>query len=178
MPEQASVIVASCSTAAVVYSRSAGVAYFILASAACSITVKIIKRLIGQARPSPKSVIVHVKAREGYGMPSTHAAVVSFQAAYILLACLALPIHPAFPQSVASRLLPPLVIIPWAITIVVSRVKLGYHTWAQVVVGFLYGICAAAVMFALWKNSWKDSYGALADRYIQHMSNSTLRPYQ
>lgn len=110
-------------------------------------------------------------------MPSTHAAVVGFQAAYVLLACLALPIHPNFPQSTISRILPPLVVVPWATAIIVSRVRLGYHTWAQVIVGLLYGVCTAAGMFSLWKNGWKDSYGAMVDRYIQHTAIPSLRMY-
>lgn len=41
--------------------------YFGLASAACSITVKIIKRVVRQARPSPTLVISRGRVKKSYG---------------------------------------------------------------------------------------------------------------
>lgn len=90
-------------------------------------------------------------------MPSTHAATISYYAAYILLGCLYLPIHPTLPSGLYTRILPPLITIPFATTIVMSRVWLGHHTMPQVVAGASYGVAFAFVWFALWTrglNSW------------------------
>jgi len=50
----------------VLYSQSAGVAYFALASVACSLSVKVVKRLIRQARP-PAELLYKGKVKKSYG---------------------------------------------------------------------------------------------------------------
>ncbi|TFK42598.1 phosphatidic acid phosphatase type 2/haloperoxidase [Crucibulum laeve] len=136
----------------VLYTRSAGVAYFTGGAVLCSFTVKLLKKVIRQPRPVVTS---HTGRRTlTYGMPSTHSATITFFATYILLACTYLSVHPSLPQSNwISRLFPPLITIPWATAIVMSRVWLGHHTWRQVVVGMSYGATFAAGWFALWTRS-------------------------
>jgi dolichyldiphosphatase len=80
-------------------------------------------------------------------MPSTHSATITFFATYIAIASWYLPIHAMLP---AYARLVPVVTIPWAMTIVMSRIWLGYHTWPQVVVGCAYGGFLAVMWFVLW----------------------------
>lgn len=92
-------------------------------------------------------------------MPSTHSAAVSFFVTYIVLASLYLPFHPSIrkPESeldaavpLSVRLIPPLLAIPIASTMALSRVWLGVHTAAQVAVGWAIGIPCAWAWYQLW----------------------------
>ncbi|KAF8163288.1 hypothetical protein B0H34DRAFT_764717 [Crassisporium funariophilum] len=134
----------------VLYTRSAGVAYFTAGAIFCSLSVKVVKRVIRQPRPPTLSGRKLKKVT--YGMPSTHSASISYFATYILLACSYLPIHPSLQSVLLSRLLPPLITLPWATSIVMSRVWLGHHTWPQVFAGISYGVACASVWFAMWTN--------------------------
>lgn len=78
-------------------------------------------------------------------MPSTHSATISYYATFISLACASL-----LPAGAAARVLLPVVVLPWATLIVLSRVWLGHHTWPQVAVGCTYGVAFAGAWFALW----------------------------
>lgn len=48
------------------------------------------------------------------------------------------------------RIFPILITLPWAVTVMMSRVWLGHHTWPQVFAGASYGIALASVWFGLW----------------------------
>ncbi|KAI9060096.1 PAP2-domain-containing protein [Trametes sanguinea] len=148
------------------YTRSAGVAYFVVGAVLCSITVKILKRCFRQ--PRPVTVIVNGRRRKkSYGMPSTHSAVIMFFATYITLACAFLPIHPSFPSSPAlTRGMPPLVVVPLASTIAVSRIWLGHHTWPQVAAGCAYGLAVAPLWFVLWTKGLNE-YGQKAEGLLE-----------
>ena len=98
-------------------------------------------------------------------MPSTHSSVAAFQATFSILACLYLPIHPSIPIDESRRYLPILLIIPWAVSVMVSRVRLGYHTWPQVIAGFSWGIPFACVCFKAW-GSGLDVYGQEIEEYL------------
>ena len=63
-------------------------------------------------------------------MPSTHSSVIIYYATYVTLASLFL--EPEQPWSKLPGFVPPLVIVPWATTIAISRVWLGHHTFEQV----------------------------------------------
>lgn len=98
-------------------------------------------------------------------MPSTHSATITFFGTYIFLASQNLPIHKTLSQSaLVTRLIPPLVAIPWAVAILVSRVLLGYHTWAQVAVGSAYGGWLATVWFILWTRGGLNELGQEVER--------------
>jgi len=58
--------------------------------------------------------------------------------------------HSTFPRGLATRVVPPLITIPWGVTIVMSRVWLGHHTWPQVFAGASYGIALGSIWFAIW----------------------------
>ena len=95
-------------------------------------------------------------------MPSTHSAAITYFAVYIPLACAYLPRHPSLPDSEWTTALPPLVVIPWAIAIVYSRIWLGHHTWPQCIAGCVYGAAFSFAWFRLWTNGL-NSYGQLAE---------------
>ncbi|KAI0772888.1 hypothetical protein BD413DRAFT_542912 [Trametes elegans] len=153
--EKTNLIVTSLTACVVLYTRSAGVAYFALGAVVCSLTVKIVKRCVRQPRP----VVVNGKRKKTYGMPSTHSAVITHYAVYVALACAYLPIHPSLPASPAlSRVVPVLIVLPLAGTIAVSRIWLGHHTWTQVAAGCAYGMLFAPLWFKLWTGGL-DEYG-------------------
>ncbi|KXN82101.1 Dolichyldiphosphatase 1, partial [Leucoagaricus sp. SymC.cos] len=157
--------VVGLTAAFLLYTRSAGVAYFVVGAVTCSVTVKLVKRAIRQPRPPPS--LAGRKMKASYGMPSTHSATITFFAAYILLACQNLPIHRTLPQSpAATRLIPPLIAIPWALAIMMSRVWLGYHTWAQVTAGSAYGVVATGAWFMLWTRTGLNVVG----RYLEEVA--------
>lgn len=64
-----------------------------------------------------------------------------------------------------TRVLPPLIVVPWAGLIAVSRVWLGHHTWAQVAAGCSYGVAFASIWFALWVNDLHD-YGRVVEQWL------------
>ncbi|KAL0946916.1 hypothetical protein HGRIS_013077 [Hohenbuehelia grisea] len=148
----------------ILYTRSAGAAYFATGALACSMTVKVIKRAIRQPRPKHPS-----QRKLSYGMPSTHSATIMFYATYIPLACANLPLHPRLPQSSSIRLLAPLIVVPWSTLIAVSRVWLGHHTWAQVAAGSLYGVAFAAAWFSLWTRGVNEHGWALEQAVNEYL---------
>ncbi|KAI0657504.1 PAP2-domain-containing protein [Cubamyces menziesii] len=158
--DKTNAIVTTLTACVLLYTRAAGVAYFTAGAVLCSITVKILKRCLRQPRPDVTVVVNgRRKKKKTYGMPSTHSAVITYFATYISLACAYLPVHPSFPASpMLSRVLPPLLVVPLAITIAASRIWLGHHTWPQVAVGVTYGLLFVPVWFKLWTGGLNE-YG-------------------
>ncbi|KAF9246512.1 hypothetical protein BU15DRAFT_85270 [Melanogaster broomeanus] len=138
--DETSKIVPALTVAVCLYTRSAGVIYFTAGSLACVLSTKLVKKAIRQERPT------HGR-KTTYGMPSTHASGCTFYAASVPLASLYLPLHTSLnPLAVYA----PILIVPWASMIVLSRVWLGHHTWPQVVAGTAFGIWFASLWFKLW----------------------------
>lgn len=106
-------------------------------------------------------------------MPSTHCAAVGYYTTSIFLGCLYLPTHPTLPSGPSVRILPPLIAIPCAVMVVMSRLWLGHHTMAQVVAGISYGVAFASVWFALWTRGL-DSWGEHAEEFFNHGINAAL----
>ena len=182
---QTNAIVTSLTACFILYTRSAGAAYFAAGAVFCSLTVKVLKRCVRQPRP----VVVNGRRKKTYGcvhsslrfqslqithrmgrghgrMPSTHSAVITYFATYITLACAYLPIHPSLPASPAlSRVLPVLIAVPLATTIAVSRTWLGHHTWPQVTVGCAYGLLFAPIWFRLWTGGFNE-YGPVVEDMV------------
>ena len=115
-------------------------------------------------------------------MPSTHSASITYFAselgfscvirlmlnprvAYIPLACAYLPLHRSLPQSSYTRLLPPILIVPCASLIAVSRIWLGHHTVAQVLVGAGCGAAFACVWFKGWAGG-AQPYAAALESFV------------
>ncbi|KAE9396060.1 PAP2-domain-containing protein [Gymnopus androsaceus JB14] len=137
----------------VLYTQSVGAAYFGAGATACLFSVKIVKKMVRQDRPLQRK---GKKQKKTYGMPSTHSATMTYYATYILLASLYLPIHRTLPQSWITRIGPPLVVLPWATVIALSRIWLGHHTLAQVSVGCTFGFVFALSWFAMWTHGLNE----------------------
>ena len=100
-------------------------------------------------------------------MPSTHSATSTHYAVFVLLACHYLPIHSSLPQAPFVRLVPPLVIVPWAFIVIQSRIWLGHHTWAQCAVGCLVGASFSLGWFTLWTHG-VDRLGLAVENIIKY----------
>lgn len=87
-----------------------------------------------------------------YSMPSTHSASIGYIATSTVLACIKLPIHESLWLESLWRTVPLLVVPPWSIMIMMSRVWLGHHTWPQVFAGACYGIVMAWMWYTMWTN--------------------------
>ncbi|KAF8921319.1 PAP2-domain-containing protein [Mucidula mucida] len=135
------------------YTRSVGVSYFAAGAVACSMSVKLVKKAIRQPRPPP---MVGARKKVSYGMPSTHSATITYFAVYSTLACAYLPLHPSLPSGWLMRTIPPLVIVPLALLIALSRLWLGHHTIPQVLAGCSYGILFSCTLFALWTHGLSE----------------------
>ncbi|KAG1891023.1 hypothetical protein F4604DRAFT_1703888 [Suillus subluteus] len=140
--DQTSKIVTTLTAGVFLYTRSAGVAYFMTGAVSCTALAKSIKKTIRQERP-----LVRSGRKVSYGMPSSHASTSTFFATYITITCLHLPVHPTLPSS---AMFVPVFVLPWGFMIVVSRVWLGHHTWPQVAAGAALGACCASFWFKLW----------------------------
>ncbi|KAI0686074.1 phosphatidic acid phosphatase type 2/haloperoxidase [Cytidiella melzeri] len=143
--DRTSYIVTGVTALSLLYTRSAGVLYFVIGALVCSRVVKFTKRFVRQPRPLHS---LPGRQKQSYGMPSTHSAVVTYYAVYTPLAAYLLPLHPSLPP--AARILGPLVVVPWASAIAVSRVWLGHHTWAQVGAGSSLGVVFGLMWFRMW----------------------------
>ncbi|KAH9950904.1 PAP2-domain-containing protein [Amylocystis lapponica] len=160
--EQTNAIVTTLTGCFVLYTRSAGVAYFAIGAVLCSVTVKIVKRFVRQPRPVQT---LSGRKKKSYGMPSTHSAVITYFAAYITLACIALPIHSSLPSGTITRVVPLLVVLPWASIIAISRIWLGHHTWPQVGAGCAYGLLYTPLWYTLWVRGGNE-YGRMLERSL------------
>jgi len=159
--ERTNATVTGLSVGFFLYTKSAGVAYFGSGAIACMFAVKIVKKLVRQERPVMQRP--GKKRKKTYGMPSTHSAAMSYYAAYILLASFYLPIHHTLPQSWITRTIPPLIVLPWATMVALSRIRLGHHTWAQVFAGSTFGLAFTVFWFSMWTHGLND-YGLKAEQ--------------
>jgi hypothetical protein len=107
-----------------------------------------------QRRPGPKK-----KVKRTYGMPSTHSTSISFYMAYLVLSLPPLGSgSKAKPHRVGGRGafegvsggLMALGTIVWGTAIMWSRVRIGYHTLAQVLVGAIIGLSGGVSWRWLW----------------------------
>ena len=99
-------------------------------------------------------------------MPSTHSAVIAYYATYSLLASLFLPVHKSLPQTELTRIVLPLIVVPWSTAIAVSRIWLGHHTVPQVLVGAAHGVVLAPLWFNLWLRIGDEYGGNLEKTYM------------
>ncbi|EIN14015.1 hypothetical protein PUNSTDRAFT_95511 [Punctularia strigosozonata HHB-11173 SS5] len=157
--DRTNVTVTSITACFLLYSRSAGIAYFCIGAVACSLSVKVVKKALRQPRP------MGATHKISYGMPSTHSATISYYATFILLACAHSAIHPTLPAHPLTRIIPPLIVLPWALAIAASRVWLGHHTGAQVGVGCAYGVAWAAAWYHWWTH-YGIEYGRILEQFV------------
>ncbi|CAG8712753.1 15206_t:CDS:2 [Acaulospora morrowiae] len=125
--------VALVASIVLVYARDIHVAYIIAGGIVMGFIAKVLKYIIRQPRPKDKS----------YGMPSSHSAITIYYALSISFQLFSSPL----PYLI--NLLLSTIALGIAISVVWSRIALGYHTHMQVIVGVSMGFA-----FALTWNAW------------------------
>jgi len=164
--DQTNWVVISLTSSFIVYTRfSPGPVYFSIGAVAASRVAKILKLLLREKRPEGS------RLAKTYGMPSTHSSVISYYAAYTLLATLYFPRE--MPYASWPKWLPPLVVLPWAISIVFSRIWLGHHTLNQVLAGSAIGVTFALGWFQWWQEG--DAKALTSDAIRYFIPNSLLQ---
>jgi len=129
----------------IIYTRSLGAAYFAAGAGVCSLTVKVLKRVFREERPANTTYKIT------YGMPSTHAATISYFATYISLAAVTIPTHPSLSKVPRQAIaLAPFAVVPTAFIIALSRIWLGHHTGKQVIAGSTVGVTLATGWLYMW----------------------------
>ncbi|KAJ6630787.1 hypothetical protein B0H10DRAFT_1983026 [Mycena sp. CBHHK59/15] len=162
--DRTNLTVTALTASAILLTRSAGVLYFGAGAVLCSFSVRFLKKAIRQPRPAGVR-----QTKKTYGMPSTHSATIAYYTTFVPLACMYLPVHPSLPTGWVSRVLPPIVVMPWASLIASSRVWLGHHTWIQVAAGCAYGVVFACIWFSL-RTHGLNEHG----RTVEELFNSYL----
>ncbi|KAK4057902.1 hypothetical protein OIO90_001121 [Microbotryomycetes sp. JL221] len=169
-------IVTSLTVAAILRIRTAHALYFGLGTLVAAFSGKFGPlKVIKQPRP-----VGAKKFERTYGMPSTHSSAISFFGTYLSLSSLLLPLHervtslipwydswlkplgpgavePSFWQAFTrhygqrvTRIVMAAVFSFGAGSVCWSRVRLGHHTPAQVLVGISLGSVVAITWMALW----------------------------
>jgi dolichyldiphosphatase len=131
---------------AILYFRSIHACYIAAGGVLAAIIAKTLKRIIRQPRPAPLANSLVPQAK-GYGMPSSHSQVVAYFGVYLQLLFMTSSQHPLL--SILSFI----VLNGFCISIYFSRVHLGNHSPAQVVVGGILGTLIAAAWFTLWRKT-------------------------
>lgn len=143
---EARILVTTMVAVAILYFRSIHACYIAAGGVLAAIVAKTLKRIIRQPRPAPlaKSLVPQAK---GYGMPSSHSQVVAYFGVYLQLVFMTSSQHPLL--SVLSFI----ILNGFCISIYFSRVHLGNHSPAQVVVGGILGTLIAVAWFLLWQST-------------------------
>lgn len=111
-------------------------AWCVLGSILSSFVCKALKYLINEQRPP--------NARKADpGMPSSHANSLSFLSVYAAVGLVQVM------NNHAAGVLAALAVLAAGLFLTWLRVALGYHTWAQVVVGAALGACSAILWYML-----------------------------
>mmetsp|Transcript_22948 Transcript_22948/g.64484 ORF Transcript_22948/g.64484 Transcript_22948/m.64484 type:complete len:215 (+) Transcript_22948:75-719(+) len=117
--------------------------YFVLGHGVNEVLNLLLKYSIREPRPagSPKY---------GFGMPSSHAQFMFFFATYftLLLVTSNLSLGVALPRGLPLRAAAVWTIFLGAVVVSYTRIFLGVHTWAQVIVGAMVGAMTAVVWYA------------------------------
>jgi dolichyldiphosphatase len=113
-----------------------------------------LKQIIRQPRPYHLTITtsqsITIKQRKSYGMPSSHSAIIIYFATFISLQLFNLTTT----SSPSVKLLSFLLVFIIALLVLWSRIELGHHTTAQVLMGMLLGIIFAVFWNNLWVNYW------------------------
>ncbi|SGY54963.1 BQ5605_C006g03939 [Microbotryum silenes-dioicae] len=144
--------------------RTAHALWFGAGTLCAAFSAKVLKRFIRQPRPDGA---LHYETT--YGMPSTHSSSIAYFGTYLTLSSLLLPFHPRISSLIPFyvhivkvgsdkfisgenliRLSLACLFVFSASSVCSSRIRLGHHTKAQVIVGALLGTGVACVWFVLW----------------------------
>ncbi|CAG8498230.1 11285_t:CDS:2 [Funneliformis mosseae] len=133
------------------YTRTFHVVFTIAGGAFTKATASTLKLIIRQPRPyhmTIRSPSMTTKLRKSYGMPSSHSAISIYFATFVSLRLFDSGLLPLY------KLLSSLLVYIIALLILWSRVELGHHTTAQVLMGMFLGIILAMYWNDLWVNYW------------------------
>lgn len=119
-------------SAAVLYKRDAIIASYALGSLLNTLVAKALKSVIAQPRPPGAT-------KHDHGMPSSHATALAFLSVGAVLVNITAPQPAVVPLFQHHAVLASFFSILVALTATWWRVASGYHTLAQVAVGWLVG---------------------------------------
>lgn len=145
-PTQARIVVSLLTLITVLYLRSLHVVFFTAGAICCAITAQILKRLLRQPRP--------MSTKKSYGMPSSHSQVIAFFTTYIY--CTVLHSSSSSSMGWLERALVLAAAGISGVSVIWSRVQLGHHTPAQVMVGATIGSVMAYGWYAVWTSYWAE----------------------
>ncbi|KAK8821759.1 hypothetical protein WA556_002206 [Blastocystis sp. ATCC 50177/Nand II] len=126
--------------------------FLLLEMLSCTLLNQILKRFFKESRP------INTGVRTTYGMPSDHSQFISCFCVYITLWLFDIHMSSPFQRVVAIIVL----WIVWAF-VVMSRLYLGEHTLAQVVVGVCVGLGYGGVWYWLDRTFFRRYYQAIAE---------------
>ncbi|CAG8587981.1 313_t:CDS:1, partial [Cetraspora pellucida] len=120
---------------------------------------EIMKRTIRQPRPTNSK-----QQKKSFGMPSSHSTVIIYFATFISLQLHTISLHEFFSfisiyttQTSINTLIKltlSSIVSLTALSVVWSRVALGYHTRNQVIVGMVLGFCLGIIWDRWWWSYW------------------------
>ncbi|KAK7014876.1 hypothetical protein R3P38DRAFT_1416178 [Favolaschia claudopus] len=178
--DKSNLVVIGVTAVAILATRSAAVFFCgAVGAVSCSLSVKVVKLLIRQPRPvlgrkktygcvEPSNMSSAAYAPLHSRMPSTHSASIGYFATYVLLASFYLPLHPSIPGGETARIVVPIVVLPLASIVAMSRVWLGHHTWAQIAVGCAYGVGWAFLCFRVWTKALSE-HGQKVEHFLDRL---------
>ncbi|KAI8850077.1 PAP2 superfamily-domain-containing protein [Chytridium lagenaria] len=153
-----STIVISITAVTIIYTRSFTAVYGGAGAVLCSLTAKALKKLIKQPRPTSPPRIINssvakkymAKVTSGqesspYGMPSSHSAALAFFGSFLSYHFM----DTSSPWTASwinpARIAAALAVNGFATSVGWSRVRMGHHTWIQVVAGLCLGFSFGGV---------------------------------
>jgi len=151
---QAPIFVVCALTTAVLLTRRLRYASFLMGFLMISLIATLLSKFLKQPRPDGSY-------RDGFGMPSKHAATMTYLVLYFWILCLfrvtLLPRQPSFATMIKGMCL----LLSWTFWALVlySRIFLGVHTVAQVAAGGLLGAAWSIVWYVVVELGFFQAYG-------------------
>jgi dolichyldiphosphatase len=140
-------VVSSAVGLVIMYRRDITSAYWLVGSILAAAICRFLKFVINEARPSDRL--------SDPGMPSSHANSLAFLSTFVALWCYSVHVDPFDSSSSASFLAAPIEVLALCLAaplvgacLASLRVALGFHTAAQVAVGWALG---ALLAIAWWR---------------------------
>jgi len=149
-----------------VFGRDLRVLFVLIGSTLTFVLCTILKNIIQQPRPihhndnhdsSIINPLLHLPESQKHGMPSNHSSFMTFCATFSILFAIRRCRNMQGPSVIVKqtkRFLVPVICIATALCCSYSRIHLGYHTMAQVLVGVMLG----CIMGILWYILYEQYY--------------------
>ena len=146
-------------TTVILIDRDLRAAFVLAGLVIASIISTILKKLIDQPRPHrdvDEDGMLHVPSSQEEGMPSNHAAFVTFAAIFVLLFSVRRcdRMQGSVWVKIIKRWGPPAVALLIAVGCTYSRVHLGYHTPNQVYAGAGLGLMLGGTWYYLYEAAY------------------------